>query len=235
MTDADSLIQRSLEANPLREPLLRSAIQSLHLPPGSRGLDAGCGIGLQASLLAQAVGPAGRITGMDIVPELLSYGNEMVSTSGTSGRIAFCAGDVGRLPFEEDAFDWAWSADCIGYPLGELAPFLEELLRVVKPGGSVILLGWSSQQLLPGLPAAGGPPECHLLGVCSIPKREKSAAEFPAGHKWVPESRPGRRPGADIRGRCPGSAQQRRARRPDIAVRDAVGRAAAGGFARGLE
>src|SRR3990172_4342426 len=111
MTNASLYIQRSLEANPLREPVLRSAIQSLGLPLGSCGLDAGCGIGLQALLLAQAVGPNGHITGMDIVSELLAFGNENVRRAGYSGRIKFCQGDVSGLPFADDGFDWAWSAD----------------------------------------------------------------------------------------------------------------------------
>ena len=163
MTNASLYIQRSLEANPLREPVLRSAIQSLGLPLGSYGLDAGSGIGLQALLLAQAVGPDGHITGMDIVSELLAFGNENVRRAGYSGRIKFCQGDVSGLPFNNDSFDWLWSADCIGYPLGVLAPILEELVRVVRPGGSVIILGWSSQQLLPGYPLL----EARLNATCS--------------------------------------------------------------------
>jgi demethylmenaquinone methyltransferase/2-methoxy-6-polyprenyl-1,4-benzoquinol methylase len=70
---------------------------------------------------------------------------------------------VSCLPFEDNSFDWAWSADCIGYPAGEVAPLLQELVRVIKPGGSVILLGWSSQQLLPGYPLL----EARLNATCS--------------------------------------------------------------------
>jgi demethylmenaquinone methyltransferase/2-methoxy-6-polyprenyl-1,4-benzoquinol methylase len=40
---------------------------------------------------------------------------------------------------------------------------LHELLRVVKPGGSITLLGWSSQQLLPGYPLL----EARLNAACS--------------------------------------------------------------------
>ena len=163
MPDADLIIRNLLEANPLREPTLRSIILSLGLPRGSRGLDAGCGIGLQAFLLAEAVGAEGHVTGLDIMPELLVYGEDLAAKAGLSERVTFRAGDVSCLPFEDNAFDWAWSADCIGYPAGELAPLLQELIRVVKPGGSVILLGWSSQQLLPGYPLL----EARLNGTCS--------------------------------------------------------------------
>jgi demethylmenaquinone methyltransferase/2-methoxy-6-polyprenyl-1,4-benzoquinol methylase len=152
MTDINGYIQNLLEANPLREPVLRSIIRSAGLPPDSHGLDAGCGIGLQAMLPAEAVGSRGHVTGLDILPALLAYGENMVRKAGLIEQITFREGDVSHLPFPEDTFDWAWSADCIGYPAGELTPLLEELMRVVRPGGKIIILGWSSQQLLPGYP-----------------------------------------------------------------------------------
>jgi len=163
MSDTDQYIQRSLESNPLREPLLRSIIRTLQLLSGSHGLDAGCGIGLQTLLLLDAVGSTGHITGLDILPELLAYGKDMVTKAGLSNRLTFREGDVSHLPFDDNSFDWVWSADCIGYPAGELAPTLKELIRVVKPRGSVILLGWSSQQLLPGYDLL----ETRLNGTCS--------------------------------------------------------------------
>jgi demethylmenaquinone methyltransferase/2-methoxy-6-polyprenyl-1,4-benzoquinol methylase len=163
MSDTSLIIQNLMGANPLREPTLRSIIRSLQLPRGSHGLDAGCGIGLQAFLLAEAVGAEGHVTGLDILPELLAYGEDLAAKADFSERITFRAGDVNCLPFDEASFDWVWSADCIGYPAGELAPLLQELLRVVKPGGSVILLGWSSQQLLPGYPLL----EARLNATCS--------------------------------------------------------------------
>jgi demethylmenaquinone methyltransferase/2-methoxy-6-polyprenyl-1,4-benzoquinol methylase len=163
MTDASLSIQNALQAEPLREPLLRSVIQSLHLPTGSCGLDAGCGIGLQALLLAGATGSGGQIIGLDILPELLAYGQHHLYQPGDAPHITFCAGDVSLLPFADRSFDWAWSADCIGYPAGELAPLLAELRRVVRPGGDLLLLAWSSQQLLPGYPLL----EARLNATCS--------------------------------------------------------------------
>jgi ubiquinone/menaquinone biosynthesis C-methylase UbiE len=181
-------IQRLLEANPLREPVLRSIIQSLQLPRGSKGLDAGCGIGLQTLLFAETVGAEGHITGVDILPELLVYGAAMVAKAGLSDRIIFREADISRLPFNENTFDWAWSADCIGYPAGELAPLLEELKRVVKPGGEVILLGWSSQQLLPGYPLL----EARLNATCSgyVPflKEKSPELNFMRANHWFQQT-----------------------------------------------
>jgi len=48
--------------------------------------------------------------------------------------------------------DWMWSCDCVGYPSADQAPLLAELIRVLKPGGKLAILAWSSQQVLPGHP-----------------------------------------------------------------------------------
>ena len=45
-TDMDAYAHSLAITNYLREPVIRSAIQALQLPEGTRGLDAGCGIGL---------------------------------------------------------------------------------------------------------------------------------------------------------------------------------------------
>lgn len=148
----NSYVQRLSVSDPLIEPIARSAIQALHLPSGSRGLDAGCGIGLQATLLAEAVGPAGHVTGLDLSPTFLTHARQIAQKSSLSERISFREGDVGHLPFDGNAFDWAWSANCVGYHPADPLPPLKELARVVKPGGSVVILAWSSQQLLPGYP-----------------------------------------------------------------------------------
>jgi len=164
MTDTDNYIRQLKESNPLREPTLRKAIRALHLPPGSRGLDAGCGIGLSALLLAEAVGPAGHVTGLYLSADFLFHAKVIVNISGLSDHICFQKVVVNCVHFDDDTFDWVWSSDCVGYPTGELLPLLKELARVVKPGGSVAILAWSSQQMLPGYPLL----EARLNATCSV-------------------------------------------------------------------
>ena len=188
MTDTDAYIRQLEESKSLREPLFRSIIQALDLPSGTHGLDVGCGIGHQATLLAEAVGPAGHVTGLDISRELLRYAGGIVEKSGLAGQVTFREGDMYRLPFDDDRFDWAWSADCLGYPAGELLPALKEVARVVKPGGRVAILAWSSQQLLPGYPLL----EARLNATCSA-YAPFFAGVSPASHfnralSWFPEA-----------------------------------------------
>jgi demethylmenaquinone methyltransferase/2-methoxy-6-polyprenyl-1,4-benzoquinol methylase len=146
------VIQNLEQANPLREPTLRAMIAALNLAPDSRGLDIGCGIGLQAVLLAEATAPNSHVTGLDISTELLDYARHKIAASLLADRIAFKQGDMHRLPFPDNSFDWVWSADCVGYPTGDLLPTLKEIARVVRPGGRAAILAWTSQQVLPGYP-----------------------------------------------------------------------------------
>jgi len=157
--DMDAYARMLSCADLLREPAIRSAIQALKLPSGSRGLDVGCGIGHHTLWLAEAVAPAGHVTGLDLSPELLAHAKEQVKKSRLSEQISFQEGDVNKLPFDNDTFDWIWSADTIWIgpkaircPAEDPLPLVKELARVVKPGGSVAILFWSSQKLLPGYP-----------------------------------------------------------------------------------
>jgi len=184
MPDIDYFAQMLHVSIPLREPVLRSAIQALRFPLGSRGLDAGCGIGFQALLLAEAVGPVGHVTGLDLSSEFLAYAEDMVKKAGLSERISFREGDVNRLPFDDDTFDWAWSVDCVGYAPIEPLPSVKELARVVKPGGSVAILAWSSEKLLPGHPLLEARLNATSSGMAPFAKGKKPESHFLRALGW---------------------------------------------------
>jgi len=177
--DTDAYMRDMIVTNPLRESTLRSAIEALRLPAGSRGLDAGCGIGLQALLLAEAIGPNGHVTGLDVAPEFLDRGRAITEQEGLSELISFQEGDVSKLPFDDNTFDWVWSSDCAGY--GPFEPFalLKELARVVKPGGIVALAAWSSEKLLPGYPLLEA-----RLGATSVGLAPFEPGKDPNKHWW---------------------------------------------------
>ncbi|UCD94432.1 MAG: class I SAM-dependent methyltransferase [Candidatus Zixiibacteriota bacterium] len=148
----------------LREPVIRSAIRYLKLPEGSCGLDAGCGIGSHTLMLAEEIVPDGTVTGLDISSKFLTYAGEKAKEAGLAQRITFKQGDINKLPFGDNIFDWVWSADCAGYPIAGTAPPVTELARVIRPGGTLAILGWTSQQLLPGYLEL----EARLSAPCSM-------------------------------------------------------------------
>lgn len=188
MTDTDDYIQKMVSSNSLMKPVVSAAIQALQPRWGSRGLDAGCGIGLQALLLAEAVGPGGHVTGLDISPEFLLRAEEVVRQAGLSKQISFREGDVSKLPFEDRSFDWAWSSCCVGYAPVEPLPLVKELARVVRPGGIVAIFVWSSEKLLPGYPMLEARLNATSSGIAPFVQGKNPELHFLRALGWFREA-----------------------------------------------
>lgn len=88
-------------ASLVTDPAIKQAIQGLELPAGGVGLDAGCGIGQQSAMLAESIGPGGRVVGLDICGDHLTAAQEMATLRGLSGRLQFVRGSLGALPFAD--------------------------------------------------------------------------------------------------------------------------------------
>ncbi len=61
---------------------VRAMLDLLDVSPGQRELDVGCGSGWSTALLADLVGPAGEVVGVEIVPELVDWGRRNLETYG---------------------------------------------------------------------------------------------------------------------------------------------------------
>lgn len=185
MSEMDTYARMLIVSDPLRDLVIRKVIRALDFPLGSKGLDAGCGIGLQAMLLAEAVGPGGHVTGLDISPEFLVHARTIAKKYGLWEQVTFQQGDVNKLPFENNSFDLAWSVDCVGYAPMEPLPLLKELVRVVKPGGIVALLVWSSQKLLPGYPQLEARLNATATGIAPFVHGKKPELHFMRLLGWL--------------------------------------------------
>jgi len=137
------------------EPLLNSIIKSLSIPAESHGLDAGCGIGFVTKLLAKTVRENGHVIGLDLSKDFIHY----AKNNNQTNNIQFIEGNVNSLQFDDNSFDWVWSKDTVwpgqiklGCPSEDPIKIIKEFNRVIKPGGCIFLLFWSSQKLLAGYP-----------------------------------------------------------------------------------
>jgi demethylmenaquinone methyltransferase/2-methoxy-6-polyprenyl-1,4-benzoquinol methylase len=139
-------------SDPLQDPLMRRIVRAIGFAEGTCGLDAGCGVGLQIPPLAEAIGAQGRVTGLDILPEFLEEAGKNITKWGLEERVSLVRGDIYDLPFKDQEFDWIWSASCACYAMGRPLQLLEGFRRILKPGGLLLIVIWSGQQLLPGYP-----------------------------------------------------------------------------------
>src|SRR5262245_51580124 len=131
---------KSLERmNRFQEPEARALIADLALPKGSRGLDVGCGVGLYALWLAEAVGASGRVVGIEPTAERADAARELVGKHlDDPARLEFRAGDGTALDMEARSFDWLWCGDVLHH-IVDTDDALAQFRRVVRPGGLIAI------------------------------------------------------------------------------------------------
>lgn len=151
------MVNRSWAEHELNSPRdsVVAAIDALDLQPGMSVLDIGCGPGVHLPLFARRIQPGGQITGLDVDPERLELGRELLAQTQELDRITLRQGDLHTLPFAKNSFDVVWMALVLHH---EELPFdvVRSILPVVKPGGRLAILegdGGGSFPLLPWPPA----------------------------------------------------------------------------------
>ena len=119
-------------------------LAALSPAPGEHVLDVGSGPGLMAVQLAAAVGPEGRVDGVDPSDSMLAIARERQPAPG-SAPLAFTSGDALAIPFGDGAFDALVSTQVYEY-VGDIAGALAEARRVLRPGGRIAILDtdWDS-------------------------------------------------------------------------------------------
>jgi demethylmenaquinone methyltransferase/2-methoxy-6-polyprenyl-1,4-benzoquinol methylase len=124
--------------NRFQEPEARAAIADLHLPAGSRGLDVGCGVGLYALWLAEAIGPHGQVVGIEPSAERIAAAQDLVGSRLEAGRLELRCGDGTALAAADRSFDWVWCGDVLHH-IDAPVMALQEFIRVLRPGGRLII------------------------------------------------------------------------------------------------
>jgi ubiquinone/menaquinone biosynthesis C-methylase UbiE len=124
-------------ALPDNRRLKRLVADRLHLSPGTRVLDVGCGTGDDARALASLIGKTGRVVGIDASQTMIDVARQR-SRDG-SRPIEFALGDALALDFPDDTFDACRCWGVLMHVDGEPARAVKEMVRVTRPGGRVVI------------------------------------------------------------------------------------------------
>jgi SAM-dependent methyltransferase len=117
-------------------PTAARLIKHAKIAAGQRVLDVACGTGVVAITAARA---GARVSGLDLTPQLLERARENARLATV--EIDLREGDAEQLPFDEAVFDVVLSQ--FGHmfaPRPDVA--LNEMLRVLKPGGTIAFSTW---------------------------------------------------------------------------------------------
>ncbi|MGB5898427.1 MAG: methyltransferase domain-containing protein [Geitlerinemataceae cyanobacterium] len=109
------------------------------LPSGTTVLDVGCGIGGSSRILARDYGFA--VTGITISPQQVKRATELTPPDLD---VKFQVDDAMSLSFPDASFDVVWSIEA-GPHMPDKAIFARELMRVLKPGGILVVADWNQR------------------------------------------------------------------------------------------
>ena len=116
-------------------------VDALAPVPGEQVLEVGCGSGVLCRQISPSVIPGGKITGVDISPEFLRFAQNYATHENLSAVIQWGAGQAEVLPFKDASFDAVFGARLLLH-LTDPQVVLNELVRVVRPGGRVVIMDW---------------------------------------------------------------------------------------------
>jgi demethylmenaquinone methyltransferase/2-methoxy-6-polyprenyl-1,4-benzoquinol methylase len=152
----------------------RLGVRAAGVQPGDAALDVCCGTGDFAVELRRAVGPSGRVVGLDFSPQMLEMARRK------SSAVEWLQGDALALPYADGEF----AAACVGFGVRNLSDHrrgFAEMARVVRPGGRVVCLEMST-------PPAPIRPFSQLWTDRGVPVLGRIVAHDPDAYRYLPES-----------------------------------------------
>jgi len=157
-------------------------IRDLHLRPGSLVVDAGCGPGLWTPLLAKAIGPAGRIIGVDISAEALVTAQQRSQDKPYHRQVQYKRAPMEQLPLPRGSANVIFSANVSQYLPDPSATFAA-MGQYLKCGGQLVIkdIDFGTMRFHNIDTAL----QAHVLQARERWERERVSVGFPFEDSWV--------------------------------------------------
>jgi ubiquinone/menaquinone biosynthesis C-methylase UbiE len=131
----------------LSRPLAERVVAFAAIKPNDRVLDVGTGTGVVALLAAEKLRSPGKIVGVDLSGPMLTAAKSNAETGCLADRIDLCRMDAEALAVRDSSFDAAVSLFALLHFPDPLRS-LHEILRVLRPGGHLVLAIGSGPRLM---------------------------------------------------------------------------------------
>jgi SAM-dependent methyltransferase len=147
------------------EPWAEDLVDLAAPQPGERVLDVACGPGVVARLVARRAG-AGQVTGLDVNPGMVEVARSLPSEL----PICWQQGSALQMPFPGEAFDLVLCQQGVQF-FPDRAAGLNEMRRVLVPGGRMVLAVWGPIGQSPGFAALATALERHVSAAAAAAAR----------------------------------------------------------------
>jgi ubiquinone/menaquinone biosynthesis C-methylase UbiE len=136
--DAVATRLESRGKHPIFQQMLYEYLEFIKIDELHAVLDLGCGTGFTGREIARRHYFKGTVLGIDISSQLVEHATRLASEEGVNNRIHFRVGDSRSLDLENDSFDAVIAHTLISH-LTDPETLIEEMIRLVKPGGLVVI------------------------------------------------------------------------------------------------
>ncbi len=136
-----------------------SVVALLRLGGAETVVDYGAGTGIYTVAVAEAV-PAGKVFAVEALPQLLESLREKI-TPEIADRLCICETGDNVVPIDDAEADRVVMVDVLHH-LHDQPEALEEVVRVLKPGGLFVVVDWGDTE------RPLGPPRGHVLGLKAV-------------------------------------------------------------------
>jgi len=125
-------------------PMREAGLRLLAVKKGERVLEIGFGTGHSLATLAKAVGPDGKVFGIDLSDQMVKLARGLLSKTALLKRSQLISGDAATLPYPNESMDAVFMSFTLElFDTPEIPKVLAECKRVLKPGGRIVVVGMS--------------------------------------------------------------------------------------------